>query len=131
MLAHTVAAMLSRTVLAVSLLLSCSLQAEDWPQWRGPRLDGRSMETTFPTKWTKTEGVAWRTEIPGGGHASVITFGDKLFTVTAVPETQERLLLCLDRGNGKIRWQQTVIKSPMERLHRENSHASSTPAFYG
>ena len=122
--------MSSRTLLALALLASAAC-AEDWPQWRGPRLDGRSVETTFPTKWTKSEGVAWRTEIPGSGHASVITFGDRLFTVAAVPETQERLLLCLNRADGKILWQQAVIKSPMERLHRENSHASSTPACDG
>jgi outer membrane protein assembly factor BamB len=48
-----------------------------------------------------------------------------------VPETQERLLLCLDRNSGKVRWQKVVLKSPMERLHRENSHASSTPATDG
>ena len=122
--------MSSRTLLALALLVYIT-HAEDWPQWRGPRLDGRSAETTFPTKWTKTEGVLWRTELPGEGHASVITHGNKLFTVAAVPETQERLLLCLNRADGKIRWQQPVLKAPMERLHRENSHASSTPATDG
>ena len=39
--------------------------------------------------------------------------------------------MCLDRASGKLLWQQTVIKAPMERLHRENSHASSTPACDG
>lgn len=115
------------------LLLACLLpaSAEDWPQWRGPRLDGRSTETEFPTIWSKTENIAWRTEIPGTGHASVITHGSRLFTVSAVQETQERILLCLDRATGKILWQQTVTKSPMKRTHRENSHASSTPACDG
>ena len=51
--------------------------------------------------------------------------------MAANAETQERLLLCLDQANGKLLWQQTVIKAPMERLHAENSHASSTPACDG
>jgi outer membrane protein assembly factor BamB len=124
------AAMLSRTLLALALLLPVA-RAEDWPQWRGPRLDGRSSEAAFPTAWSKTEGIKWRAELPGGGHASVITYGDKLFTVAAVRETQERVLLCLNRADGKVLWQKAVIKAPMERLHRENSHASSTPACDG
>lgn len=123
--------MLSRLLVAFLLAAAQISHAEDWPQWRGPRLDGRSIEPTFPTKWSKTENIRWRTELPGGGHASIITFGDKLFTVAAVPETQDRLLICLDRGTGKVAWQQSVFKAPMERTHRENSHASSTPACDG
>jgi len=121
--------MLSRTLFLI-LSLACTVCAEDWPQWRGPRLDGRSNESGFPTQWSRSNGIAWRTEIPGG-HASVIVQGAKLFTVAANPETHERLLICLDRSNGKVLWQQVVVKSPMERAHRENSHASSTPACDG
>lgn len=123
--------MLSRLLVAFIFAAAQISHAEDWPQWRGPRLDGRSIEAAFPTKWSKTENIRWRTELPGGGHASIITFGDKLFTIAAVLETQERLLICLDRSTGKVVWQQTVIKAPMERAHRENSHASSTPACDG
>ena len=124
------AAMLIRSVLAVALLV-CFASAEDWPQWRGPRLDGRSAETAFPTRWSKTENVLWRTELPGAGHASPIVHQGRVYTVGANADTQERLLMCLDRASGKLLWQQTVIKAPMERLHRENSHASSTPACDG
>ncbi|MEQ1852702.1 MAG: PQQ-binding-like beta-propeller repeat protein [Chthoniobacteraceae bacterium] len=122
--------MLIRPLLLIAILATVS-KADDWPQWRGPRNDGRSAETAFPTTWTKSDNVAWRTELPGGGHASPIVFGGRLFTVAAVPETQERLLLCLDRVTGKILWKQTVVKAPAERIHRENSHASSTPACDG
>jgi outer membrane protein assembly factor BamB len=41
------------------------------------------------------------------------------------------LLLCLDRETGKTRWQRVVLESPPEKLHRLNSHASSTPATDG
>jgi outer membrane protein assembly factor BamB len=121
--------MFTRTFLALACLVGIA-RAEDWPQWRGPRLDGRSSESTFPTKWSQTENVRWRTEIPGG-HASIIVHGERLFTVAAKPDTQERLLICLNRADGKIRWQHTVVTAPMERVHRENSHASSTPACDG
>ena len=46
------------------------LHAEDWPGWRGPRLDGTSTEKDIPLKWSTTENVVWKTEIPGTGYSS-------------------------------------------------------------
>ncbi len=46
-------------------------------------------------------------------------------------DTQERLLLCLDRRTGKQLWRQTVLTAPLERKHGLNSFASSTPATDG
>ncbi|HEY0548232.1 MAG TPA: PQQ-binding-like beta-propeller repeat protein [Verrucomicrobiae bacterium] len=105
--------------------------AENWPQWRGPRLDGTSVEKNIPTHWNATSNVVWKTELPGLGHASPIVYGDRVFTISALPETEERVLLCVDRKTGKITWQKSVIKSPLEKKHSLNSHASSTPACDG
>jgi hypothetical protein len=81
--------------------------------------------------WTATSNVAWQVEVPGTGHASPIVWGDRVFTVSAVPETEDRLLLCFDRRTGRQEWQRTVVSSPLERKHPLNSHASSTPATDG
>lgn len=105
--------------------------AENWPQWRGPRLDGTSVEKKVPVHWSTRSNVLWKTELPGLGHASPIVFGEKIFTVTALPATEERALLCLECDTGKISWQQIVLKSPLEKKHSLNSHASSTPACDG
>jgi outer membrane protein assembly factor BamB len=114
-----------------SLALTGVARAENWPTWRGPRLDGTSLESKVPVHWSATSNVVWQTALPGGGHASPIVWQDRIFTVSALPSTQERLLLCLDRATGKILWQQTVVKTPLEGKHRLNSHASSTPATDG
>lgn len=105
--------------------------AENWPTWRGPRLDGTSEEREVPTQWSPTENIRWRTELPGSGHASPIVWGDKIFTVAADEETQERMVLCLNRADGAILWKQVVVKAGSERMHRLNSLASSTPATDG
>jgi outer membrane protein assembly factor BamB len=115
-------------VLVASVL---PILAENWPQWRGPRLDGTSAEKNIPVHWNATSNVVWKTALPGLGHASPIVYGNKIFTVSAVPETEERVLLCVDRTTGKIVWQKSVIKSPLEKKHALNSHASSTPACDG
>ena len=113
------------------LALPLAVHAETWPAWRGPRLDGTSAERTIPTRWSATENIRWRTELPGSGHASPIVWGDKVFTVAADEHTEERLLLCVDRKKGAILWKTVVLKAPFERTHRLNSHASSTPATDG
>ena len=108
-----------------------SLRAENWPMWRGPRLDGTSAEQGLPTKWSATENIVWRTELPGEGHASPIVWGEKVFTVASKTGTEERLLLCLDGKTGAILWQTVVLQSGAEQIHRLNSRASSTPATDG
>ncbi len=116
-----------KLILVVLLISVLPTRAENWPQWRGPRLDGTSAEKNIPLHWSATSNVVWKTELPGLGHASPIVYGGKVFTVAAVPETEERALLCLDRQSGKIEWREPVIRSPLEKKHSLNSHASSTP----
>src|SRR5207248_7330348 len=45
--------------------------------------------------------------------------------------SQDRVLVCLDRKSGKLLWQSTVVKTPLERKHALNSFASGTPATDG
>ena len=107
-----------------------TVHAENWPCWRGPRGDGTCIEENVPTQWDPAVAL-WKTELPGKGHASPIVWGNRMFTVTALVETKERVLLCLDRNSGQILWQRTVVKGPLEKLHKENSYASGTPATDG
>lgn len=97
--------------------------------WRGPRLDGTSADKGFPLK--ADGNITWKTALPGAGHASPIVWEEKIFIVAADAATGERLLLCLDRATGKELWRTVVITSPLEGIHRLNSHASSTPATDG
>jgi outer membrane protein assembly factor BamB len=112
-------------------LIGNTLLAENWPGWRGPRGDGTSHETQLPNRWNSNENITWKIEIPGLGHASPIVWEDRVFVVSCLPETQERVLICLDRQQGKILWQKTVLTAPLEKKHNLNSHASSTPLTDG
>lgn len=70
-------------------LVACALPvlAENWPGWRGPRGDGTSSEKNVPVKWSGTENVLWKTPL-AGGHASPIVWGERIFIVGAVAETE-------------------------------------------
>jgi outer membrane protein assembly factor BamB len=118
-------------LLVLVMICPAGARAENWPSWRGPRGDGTSLETNVPTQWSGTNNVLWKTEIPGLGHASPIVFGSRVFTVSALPDSQERVLLALNSATGKILWMNTVVRAPLERKHPLNSHASSTPATDG
>ncbi|HID21196.1 MAG TPA: hypothetical protein EYP14_02195, partial [Planctomycetaceae bacterium] len=120
-------------VCCVSVVTAPAARAENWPCWRGPRGDGSSLERNVPLHWDGRTGrhVVWKTAVPGEGHASPIVWGERLFTVSCLLETKERLLLCFDRRTGRLLWRRTVITSPLETKHPLNSYASSTPATDG
>ena len=84
-----------------------TLDATDWPEWRGPSRDGRSPETGLPSSWSpQGENLAWR--VPIGARSSPVAFGGRIYllTVTAgdVATTQERLV-ALDAETGKVLWE--------------------------
>jgi outer membrane protein assembly factor BamB len=120
-----------------SLLLAVAAVAapargEDWPQWRGPRADGSSLERGLPTAWGRDRGVCWATDLPGEGHSSPIVSGGSVFVTTALGDGRERALVRLDAASGRVLWSKTVARSSdLESLHSENNHASSTPATDG
>jgi len=119
-------------ILAVcAILTQAGLHAENWPGWRGPRGDGSSSETSLVLKWSATENVLWKTKISAGGHSSPIVWSDHIFVVGANSDSATRNLLAIDRQSGKILWEKEVLKAPLERIHKLNSHASSTPATDG
>ncbi len=111
--------------------LSADVTAEDWPGWRGPRGDGTSHETQLPTKWSDSENIRWKIELPESGHASPVIVGDHLFIVGCETDKQSRVLSDYDTQTGKLRWQTVVVQSPLETKHSLNSFASSTPASDG
>jgi hypothetical protein len=119
-------------IIVLSIINAVSVtQAQNWPCWRGPNGDGTSIETNLPTQWDSITNVLWKSPVPGIGHSSPIVWGDKLFTVTALIETQEKVLLCYNCKNGDLLWQKTVLKTMFENKHDDNSYASGTPATDG
>jgi outer membrane protein assembly factor BamB len=118
-------------LMLVLTLLVNSAVAENWPGWRGPRGDGSSMEKNVPVRWGIDSNIVWKTAVPGEGHSSLIVWNDRIFTVTALPEEQQRILLCFELETGDILWQKTVLVAPLEPKRPDNSYASSTPVTNG
>jgi hypothetical protein len=86
-----------------------------------------------PTRWDGLTGanIVWRVDVPGIGHSSPIVWNDRVFLLSCLEDEQRRVVLCFDRDTGRLNWQQTVFRGPLETIHALNSRASSTPATDG
>jgi outer membrane protein assembly factor BamB len=107
------------------------IAAADWPWWRGPGQDGISRENDPPTRWSTTENVVWKADVPGRGHSSPILWGDRVFLTTADEQKKQQLVLAFDRASGKALWSTVAHEGGLPRKHHKNSQASATPACDG
>jgi outer membrane protein assembly factor BamB len=115
-------------LIALTVLGAASLRAENWAQWRGPFLNGSTTETNLPSTWSKTENVKWTTPLPGWSGATPIVWGDSVFVSS--PDADRNLnLLCIDRKDGKVRWQKKLAEGDMEK--GRNNMASPSPVTDG
>ena len=66
---------------ATWMLIGCAsvAYADNWPQWRGPSLNGISTETNLPVRWTTTENIAWKLAMPSLTGSTPIVWGDRIF----------------------------------------------------
>jgi len=124
-------------VLLSSILLSQEAQDYNryWPQWRGPLANGVAPHGTPPLKWSESQNIRWKVEIPGNGHATPIIWQDQIFIQTAIPSQGDRLkftVLSINRKDGKTLWQKTASdEAPHEGHHRTATFASSSPITDG
>jgi len=119
-------------VVVRAALASCSfVWAGDWPQWRGPALDGSADETDLPVTFSKTEDLAWSAPMPGPSAATPAVWGDRVFVSSVDKATGDLLALCLDLGTGSTLWQQVTGKDRKPPVGRENNMASPSPVTDG
>jgi len=96
--------------------------AENWPQWRGPLLNGLSTETNLPARWSKTENVAWKLALPAWSGSTPIVWNDRIFLNVA--EGGDLYLWCVNRADGGMRWKQR-LSSGNVRMQKQNMSSPS------
>lgn len=105
--------------------------ARYWSRWRGPSGQGVVDAGTYADRWSPTERVAWKVEVPGRGNSSPIAWGDRLFVTTAYDSGQKLSLIALRRSDGARLWETAVPQDGTESVHAKNGHASATPVTDG
>lgn len=117
------------TLLFVALLITCSAQAGNWPQWRGPHFNGSADETNLPSDWSRTKNVVWSADLPGASGATPVVWNDHVFVSSTDPGTDTLNALCFDRKSGRLLWRHDVAKGI--RRDSRSTYASSSPATDG
>ena len=115
---------------SASLLSVAVLSAENWPQWRGPQLNGVSGEKGLPTKWTPEENIAWKLPMPSRTGATPIIWNDHIFLNVALQEKEGELeLWAVDRGKGTVLWKKPL--SGGNTMMRKQNMSSPSPVTDG
>jgi len=147
---------MTRTVffLAVLALSSITIQAQNWPSFRGPNASGVAERTNPPTSWDleKSQNVLWKTNIPGLSHASPIVWGNQIFVITAVSSDAKAgfnakdrgidlanddakhawMIFALDKRTGRVLWTDKPYEGvPRAKRHVKATQANSTPVTDG
>jgi outer membrane protein assembly factor BamB len=110
------------------LSLAAAAHADNWPQWRGPTLDGISKETNLPTTWNDTENVAWKLSLPGRGGSTPVVWGDRIFLTSE--DGKDVVLLCVGT-DGKERWRRRLAPGNKTFMRDEGDLASPSPSTDG
>lgn len=114
-------------VVAVFVVSFAVVQAENWPQWRGPALNGVSNEKNLPVKWTTEENVAWKVAMPGVSGSTPIIWRDRIFL--SVADGDNLFLWCLSKTNGEVLWKQPLGAGNVKM--RKHNMSSPSPVTDG
>jgi outer membrane protein assembly factor BamB len=116
------------TTAMAALLLQVGLRADNWPQWRGPSMNGLSAERNLPIKWTHTDNIAWKLPLPAWSGSTPIVWGDRVFLSVAddlkSAQPINLHLWCVDRSKGTVLWQRPLGGGN----HQERKQNMSSPS---
>jgi outer membrane protein assembly factor BamB len=90
----------------VVLILMTAAFAENWPQWRGPMLNGTSNEKNLPLRWTTEENVTWKLTVPSWTGSTPIIWNEHIFLNVA--DGDDLFLWCVDRTKGVALWKKRL-----------------------
>jgi PQQ-like domain len=142
-------------VLAI-VVASRLVAADQWPRFRGTQAGVAADDPALPDRWSETENVAWKIDIPGLAWSSPIVWNDHIFLTSAVSPGVEAapekglydpgdehgktrstsvnrwIVHDVDFESGRIRWSKEVVaKIPAIGRHIKNSFASETATTDG
>jgi outer membrane protein assembly factor BamB len=103
------------------------VDAEDWPQFRGPNCRGLSTsDKPLPVSFSPTENLAWKANVGDGVGGAVVAGGRVFASGMTADETVS--LFAFDAATGEKLWQRDWPTGPLAEIHKTNSQASTTPA---
>jgi outer membrane protein assembly factor BamB len=122
---------------SVSLALVCAgaaslAAAENWPSRWGPSGNSMSGETRVPLRWSRDQGVRWKTPLPAPGNSCPIVWENQVIVTQSFDrEGSRRGLLSFDRRDGRKLWEASIPFAGKESTHQDNPYCSHSPVTDG
>jgi len=88
-------------ILLLALVLTGSVAAADWPQWRGPARDGKAPTFEAPATWPDQLKKGWSIEV-GEGHASPVVAGETVYQFSR--DGGDEVVRALRLADGSAVW---------------------------
>lgn len=113
-------------VLGLFLPGAAARAADNWPQWRGPALDGTSRDADPPLHWSRQENVVWTLAMPARSGSTPIIWEDHVFVTVGLDprEDDEIWLWDVDRTTGEIRWRGSLGRGNQQKNKQQMSSPS-------
>ncbi len=109
------------------LLALTAVTTETWPAFLGANASAIDAKT-LPLKWSPSENIAWRADLPGHGQSSPVIWSDRVFlTSVEGPKKETYYVICLDLKSGKEHWRKTIANTAPVTNSLYVSRAAPTP----
>jgi len=123
-------------LILVGMLINLSVfsqktDSNTWPNFRGTNCSGiAAPDQDPPTTFSPDKNVLWKIALPGG-HSSPCIWGDRIFISGYQEEGKLLKMLCIDRKNGKIKWEENIPVEAFEKFNAISNPATATPTTDG
>ncbi|MCH7226681.1 PQQ-binding-like beta-propeller repeat protein [Haloferula sp. A504] len=120
-----------KPLLILVILATAATAVDSWPQFRGP--DGNGVIAgPSPREWSATEGIAWKTRLPGYGWSSPVVAKGKIVVTTSAEKNGKTILgaHAYSLADGSEQWSVDLFEpteAELKALHPKNSLATPTP----
>lgn len=138
---------ISYLTLAALVATSAPLLVADdnWPQWRGPHLNGTADGKDLPVQWSEKENIVWKIALPSWSGSTPAVWGDRIFISSPAATTKQPAaqteggrpgrpardpggdvinLHCFNRGDGKELWKHEVATGNYFKMKQNMSSPS-------
>ena len=118
-----------RTAVCVSALsgwlaATSATAVGQWPQFRGPNGSGVDPAGTYPSAFSASKNLIWKTAVPYGQSSPVLA-GDRIYLTAS--EGGRLLTIALDKASGRELWRREIQPARGHKIYKANDPASPTP----
>lgn len=124
-----------RSIFFLVVAWSGVARADNWPNWRGPGLDGVAEGVGYATTWNAgkpaenlpAENVLWRVELPGLGASTPAVWGSFVIVTCAIDGKDA--VICLDRSGQEVWRRELGAERPGK--HKKATGCNPSPVTDG